>query len=60
MASRRSSRALRKGARHCWFQPGLPPLQPQLERHRSTPCAQLHEVLSTTSHSYSGGNCARN
>jgi len=39
-----------------WFHPGLPPLHPQLERHRSTPCTQLHEVFSTIWHSYSGGN----
>ena len=49
----------RSGLRQAWFHPGLPPLQPQLERHRSTPCAQLHEVLSLISHSNSGGNWAR-
>jgi hypothetical protein len=58
-ASRSSSRAWRRGARHSWLKPGLPPLQPQLERQRSTPWTQLHEVFSTISHSYSGGNCSR-
>ena len=55
VASRRKSRASRRGARHSWFQPGLPPLQPQLERQRSTPWAQHQEVSSTTSASHCGG-----
>ena len=38
-----------QGRAPCWFQPGLPPLQPQLERQRSTPWAQDQEVSSTTS-----------
>ena len=54
MASRRKSRASRRGARHSWFQPGLPPLQPQLERQRSTPWTQLQEVSSATSASHCG------
>ena len=48
-ASRSSSRALRSGARQAWFQPCLPPLQPQSERQRSMPCTQLQEVFSTIS-----------
>ena len=50
--------AWRSGARHSWFHPGWPPLQPQLERHRSTPCAQLHEDGVTSSTSQVGG-CSR-
>jgi hypothetical protein len=49
-----------QGPRHSWFQPGLPPLQPQSERQRSTPWAQLQEVSSTTSASHWGGNFSRN
>ena len=44
-----------QGAAPCWFQPGLPPLQPQSERQRSTPWEQDQEVLSTTSASHVGG-----
>ena len=58
---RAGSRAPRAGARAtAGCQPGLPPLQPQLERQRSTPCTQLQEVFSTTSASHSGGNFSRN
>jgi hypothetical protein len=59
VASRRKSRASRRGARHSWFQPGLPPLQPQLERQRSTPWAQDQEVSSATSASHSGAGTFR-
>ena len=54
VASRRKSRASRRGPRHSWFQPGLPPLQPQLERQRSTPWKQDQEVSSATSASHCG------
>ena len=46
-ASRSQSSASRSGARQAWFQPGCAPVwQPQSLRQRSTPCAQLQEVLS--------------
>ncbi len=54
--SRRWSRASRRGLRQRWFQPGLPPLQPQSERQRSTPWEQDQEVSSATSAAQVGGN----
>jgi len=59
--SRSQSSASRSGLRHFWFQPApAPVLHPQSERHRSTPCAQLHDVSSTISTSCVGGVSARN
>ena len=50
-----SSTARRSGARHDWFHPGwLYVVQPQSDRHRSTPCAQLHAVAGTISASSVG------
>jgi hypothetical protein len=42
----------RSGARQRWFHPWRPPLQPQSERQRSIPWAQLQEVSSTISASH--------
>src|ERR1700730_2753246 len=58
--SRNQSKACRSGALHCWFQPEWPPeLQPQSLFQRSTPCAQLQEVLPTILASWVGGCFSR-
>ena len=49
------------GARHFWFQPRSGASRhPQSDRHRSTPCTQLHELGSTSSTAWVAGCAARN
>ena len=60
VARQRLAQAQFNGVRQACCQPGwLPALHPQLARQRSTPCAQLHEVLSRTSTSSRAGNRSR-